>query len=132
MPEVLVIPVTTTGGAGVSTGFEVRGVNWGHLVGLSIDFDGGAPNTTDITVSCIFPGAAGGEKTLYTKDNSEVDVPFISVTEALKTSGGVDLADTTKSPNVQLPLVGGMIKVLVAQTDDAAPAATVTLIIEPV
>jgi len=117
------IPVNTTGVAGSATGSVDAGIDWGELEGLSIDYNAACPATADLIVSCVLPG--GAVKTLYSKSNSNTDVPLFTPSETLKDSSG------TATTTLRKPLIGGMLKVDIAQADPLTPAVTVTAIVNP-
>jgi len=120
--ESVVIPVTTTGGAGVSAGTNRAGIPNGFLRGLKVDYHASAPATTDVTITASGPG---GEQTLYSKLDSNTDFPMRPIKVPVYGTDGNAITG-----EYEAPVVSDMVTVNVAQSNNLAPAVTVTLVIE--
>ena len=118
------VKVITTGGAGVATGSASVPIPSGivRLVSLAVDYDGGAPATTDVTVKCSLPV----EKTVLTLTNRNTDLPLAQVTEAEVDQVGVDRVTPATKPQ----LIMGRLIVDVAQCDALTDAVVVSAVVE--
>lgn len=121
------IAVTTTGSAGSATGTAYSNTTVsGELFALYVDWHASAPaGTSDITITVDSDDNAPAV-TLYAKTNAVTDLWVYPVVQSTDTAG----AGVTGV--YQHILVSGKIKVVIAQCDALAPAATVYLYLKEV
>jgi len=114
--------VTTTGGAGASSGAVDVGVAPGKLVGVFLDWqiNQGVP-TADVTIT-------NQGRTLLATTNSTTDA-YVPVVEN-SVQGSNNTAAPAGDNRWEKPVVNGPIHVAVAQSDDGAPALKVILYVE--
>lgn len=113
------ISITTTGGAGVSAGEASTGAIVGEILGILINF-GAGPATTDITISV-------GGYNLYAKSDSAADAYVVPVLFGVTNANGALASDVTP----QHYCAAGRVTATIAQCDDLAPAAVVTVFWNP-
>lgn len=109
----VVIPVTTTGGAGAAAGSGSATIT-GAILDIFLDFNALAPATTDTTVA--YGGIGGGNILAVT--NSATDALFAPRVKP------VDNANAAITNSYDFFFVNGPITVTLAQCDALAPAVT--------
>jgi hypothetical protein len=116
MSEILTqkIVVDTAGGAGAAVGSEDSMIVQGFLLDVFIDYDAGAPATTDVTIRDAIFGA------ILTRSNSATKGWFTPRKQSCDQSA----ADTGA---YELIPVNGILTIDVAQCDAITAAVSVTL-----
>ena len=126
--KVVRIAVTTTGVNGAAVGDALAGIPGGiaELLGYDVKYTS-QPGTVDVTLTAEQPN--GVTKTLETLTSQNTNLAVRRPLEAAVDATGVDVADTTKSPNLVPPLVFGQLKVDVKQGDAATDAVVVSFVL---
>lgn len=114
------VTITTTGGAGVSAGAASTGAIVGEILGVLINMHASAPATTDITI------AVGGYN-LYARSDSAADAFAVPVLFGVTNANGALASDVTP----QHYCAAGRVTATIAQCDDLAAAAVVTVFWNP-
>ena len=111
------------GGAGVAAATVTERIPGPcYFLGLACKYTS-QPVTTDVTLVCVDP--TGLEKTLFTRSNSNVDVPMHQIMEVLRAPDGTPVAQ----PNVGPPLISGHLRLNVAGGDAVAAGVRLAVIL---
>ncbi len=117
MISTFVIPVTTSGSAGVATGSAQSDIIRGWLLDVHFDFNASAPNTTDTTLAY----ADGPQGTILTLSNTATDVLHMPLKQASDSAGAAITGVYGAWP------VNGRLSVSVAGCDALTNAVVATL-----
>ena len=111
------VAVTTTGGAGVATGSgTINILRTGYVEWVYLDYNGAAPNTTDVTIA-FSATPPGGNILAYSNANTDA---LLFPRGSAVTTAGAAITDS----HVPI-LAGGALTVSVAQCDALTAAVTV-------
>ena len=117
--------ITTTGGAGTSSGSATISLTKpGYLKAIGIDYTA-EPATTDVTLTTRIGATAGFDSVVFSRQNSSTDLGLTRVVAAAVDGSATAVAASAASPP---PVIAGVLTIAVAQGDNNGTVKVVLVV----